>query len=64
MEEHIDKSVNDEHLEKLFKKYSVAMSRWEIAFNSAGGRLTTLERELSKKAYWAYCEWKKAEGNQ
>jgi hypothetical protein len=51
----------DEHLQRLFKLYCIAMNRWEVAFKENHGNLSTFERHLSKKAYWAYWEWKTAE---
>jgi len=50
----------DDHITKLFNRYSAAMNRWEIAFNANNGNMSKIERNLSRKAYSAYHEWKTA----
>ena len=42
----------------LEDKFNRAMIAWEKAFLEAGGRMTLLERDLSRKAYARYHEWK------
>ena len=52
--------MND-HLTKLFNRYSAAMNRWQMAFDANNGNVGKIERNLSRKAYWAYHEWKTEE---
>ena len=56
-----DKITIDDHLIKLFNRYNAALNRWEISFNDNNGNVSRLERQLSRKAYAAYHEWKTAE---
>ncbi len=51
----------DDHILKLYNRYSHAMNRWEMAFTANNGNTSKLERELSRKAHWAYGEWRQAE---